>query len=76
MQAYILITTQASQVKSALEALRKISGVKRVDAVTGPFDLVAFVEGKDMKTIGELVVSEIQDVPGVARTITCLVVDA
>lgn len=76
MQAYVLITAQVSQVKETLQGLRKIKGVKKVDAVTGPYDIIALVEGENMNAIGELVVSEIQNVPGVSRTLTCLIVEA
>jgi DNA-binding Lrp family transcriptional regulator len=76
MQAYVLITAQVSQVKEALQGLKKIKGVKKVDAVTGPYDIIALVEGENMNVIGEMVVSEIQNVPGVSRTLTCLIVEA
>jgi DNA-binding Lrp family transcriptional regulator len=76
MQAYVLITAQVSQVKEALQGLKQIEGVKKVDAVTGPYDIIALVEGENMNVIGEMVVSKIQNVPGVSRTLTCLVVEA
>jgi DNA-binding Lrp family transcriptional regulator len=76
MQAYVLITAQVSQVKEALQGLKQIEGVKKVDAVTGPYDIIALVEGENMNVIGEMVVSKIQNVPGVSRTLTCLIVEA
>ncbi len=76
MQAYVLITAQVSQVKEALRGLKQIEGVKKVDTVTGPYDIIALVEGENMNVIGEMVVSKIQNVPGVSRTLTCLIVEA
>lgn len=76
MQAYVLITAQVSQVKEAIQGLKQIEEVKKVDAVTGPYDIIALVEGENMNVIGEMVVSKIQNVPGVSRTLTCLIVNA
>ncbi len=75
MKAYVLITTQTSQVNQALASVREISQVKEADAVTGPFDIIALVEGADMKEIGDIVVNEVQKAPGISRTLTCLVVE-
>jgi DNA-binding Lrp family transcriptional regulator len=75
MKAYILITTQTSQVKQALASVREISQVKAADPVTGPFDIIALIEGADMKEIGDIVVNEVQKAPGISRTLTCLVVE-
>jgi DNA-binding Lrp family transcriptional regulator len=43
-------------------------------AVTGPYDVVARVEAASIDALGRLVVSKIQTVEGIARTLTCPVV--
>lgn len=75
MKAYVLITTKTSQVNQALASVREISKVKEADAVTGPFDIIALVKGADMKEIGDIVVNEVQKIPGISRTLTCLAVE-
>jgi DNA-binding Lrp family transcriptional regulator len=42
--------------------------------ITGPYDIIALVEEKDPTAIGRLVMTKIQAVDGVGRTITCVVV--
>ena len=63
--------------KKALQActkIAKIPGVKSAHLITGPYDIIALVGAKDPGAIGKLVMSRIQAVPGVGKTITCVVV--
>ena len=55
------------------ESLLKIDGIKpeASSAVSGPYDVVALVEGDSHNAIGRLVVEKIQATPGVRRTLTC-----
>ncbi len=41
----------------------------------GPYDAVAVVESVDIATIGAITALEIQPIPGVEQTLTCLAVD-
>lgn len=75
MEAYVLIKTRPGALGEAAGKITAISGVNSVKAVTGPFDAIALVEAADINALGKLVISEIQKVPGVARTITSLVVE-
>jgi DNA-binding Lrp family transcriptional regulator len=60
--------------RAACGRIAKLSGVCSVHLVTGPYDIIALVEGKDPAAIGKLVMAKIQAVDGVGRTITCVVV--
>ena len=51
-----------------------IAGVVRVDAVTGPYDVVVLTEANTVDELGKLIVSKVQMVPGITRTLTCSVV--
>ena len=46
-----------------------------LDAVTGPYDAIAYAEAPTPDDLGRLVVSELQKVPGIHKTLTCMVVD-
>jgi len=72
MQAYILITTDAGKVMSALAEIRTIEGVKNAHATIGPYDIIAFVEFEDPSDLTSLIVDKIQKVGGVSRTLTCI----
>ena len=53
-----------------------IEGVTRAEDVTGPYDVIVHVEASDMGALGEQIVSAVQKVPGITRTLTCPVVSA
>ncbi len=71
--AYVLINCGAGTTGRVVRALRRL-GVKEVRAVTGPFDVVAYVEAKDPNRLGDTVVSRIQTIDGVQRTLTMVAV--
>ena len=76
MKAYVLIETAAGKAKAVKKALAKFStsDVATVDAVTGPYDFIAVVEGPTLDAIGRLVTDEIGVIDGVTRTTTCVAV--
>ena len=73
VSAYILIQTVVSAAQVAGE-IRDIQGVESADDVSGPYDVIARVTAPDMDTLGQLVVSRIQAVEGITRTLTCPIV--
>ncbi len=73
--AYVLINTQPGTLGDAARAITAIDGVRSVEAVTGPFDAIAYAEAGTPDELGRLVVSAIQKVPGIQKTLTCLVVE-
>ena len=78
MKAYVLIETTAGKTKSIKKALGKLKGgastVSALDAVTGPYDFIAVVEGPSLDAIGRLVTDEMGTIDGVTRTTTCVAV--
>lgn len=50
LASYILIELAPGRSKAAAEAISKIGGVKMAQAVTGPFDIIAFAEVPDLAT--------------------------
>lgn len=75
MKAYVMIKIRAGEVKDVVENLRKIKGVKEAHMTFGPYDAVAEVETADVATLGQITALEIQPIPGVEQTLTCLAVD-
>jgi DNA-binding Lrp family transcriptional regulator len=59
VQAYILIQTE----------------VGKADDVTGPYDVVAKAEAETMDELGRMVLSKVQMITGITRTLTCPVVN-
>ena len=75
VEAYILITAAIGKVRQASQELRRLTGVKSVHIVTGPYDLVVFVEAKDLSTLTNTVVSGIHKIKGIVDTNTAIVVE-
>ena len=74
MQAFVYIRTDPGKAMKILNAIKKMGGIKVAYATTGRFDVIAEVEGADLKAIGELVVSKIQEIGGVRSTETSMIV--
>ncbi|GAA0801259.1 Lrp/AsnC family transcriptional regulator [Spirilliplanes yamanashiensis] len=74
VQAYILIQTEVGKARDVAARIGEIPGVVRVDAVTGPYDVVVLVDGHSVDEVGKLVAGKIQLVSGITRTLTCSVV--
>ncbi len=55
--------------------MQKIDGVKSVSVVTGPHDVIAYVETTDPKALGDLLISKVQKIDGIAGTLTDVVID-
>ena len=68
--AYLKIDIDTGKEKEVKAALKKITGVKSADFVTGAHDLVALVEGKNYEEIVTKTLSEVRKVKGIKKTIT------
>jgi DNA-binding Lrp family transcriptional regulator len=73
-RAYVLIDAEPGQLERAVAALRGIRQVVAVDAVIGPYDIIAVIETADPRAIGRIVIDEIHGITGVKRTTTSLVI--
>jgi DNA-binding Lrp family transcriptional regulator len=74
LSAYVLILTEVGKVAHVAQALGDVDGVQLADDVTGPYDIIAKIQAPGLDQLGRLVVSRIQVVDGVTRTLTCTVI--
>lgn len=75
MKAYVLIEIRAGEVKDVVRQLRKLENTIEAHMTFGPYDAVAVISAKDLNGLGVLIASEIQPIPGVLDTLTCVAVD-
>jgi len=75
VQAYVLIQTEVGKAATVVQAIRDIEGVTLAEDVTGPYDVIVRAEARTIDEMGKMVVSRIQSVPGITRTLTCPVVN-
>ncbi len=73
-KAFVLIETAVGKNKEVVAALSRLEGMKSVDVVTGPYDVIAVIEGVNLNAIGDLVTGKIHPITGISRTVTCLTV--
>jgi DNA-binding Lrp family transcriptional regulator len=75
IQAYVLIQTQVGKSTDVAREIAGLEGVISAADATGPYDVIAKVEAETMDALGEMVVSSLQLVDGVVRTLTCPIVN-
>jgi DNA-binding Lrp family transcriptional regulator len=68
--AYILIQTGVGQASDVAAEVRRLPGVSSADAVTGPYDVIARAEADTIDALGRFVISRVQPIDGVTRTLT------
>jgi len=73
VKAYILIQAEVNAAQVAAE-IAQIGGVESAEDVSGPYDVIVRVSADNMDELGKLVVSKIQGVEGITRTLTCPIV--
>ncbi len=73
-KAFVLVEVAVGKTKEVANALAQLKGVKSVNAVTGPYDIIAIVEGDTLNEIGDLVTSKVHPIAGISRTVTCLAI--
>ncbi|MBI4259099.1 MAG: Lrp/AsnC ligand binding domain-containing protein [Actinobacteria bacterium] len=71
MDAYILIHAQMGTAAEIARAVRGMKDVLAVDAVTGPYDVIVRAQADSQHGLDAMVLSRIQALPGVYRTLTC-----
>jgi DNA-binding Lrp family transcriptional regulator len=72
--AYVLVQTEVGRSADVAEKIARLEGVAVATPVAGPYDVIAKIEADSVDTLGKLVVSEIQAVEGITRTLTCPIV--
>jgi DNA-binding Lrp family transcriptional regulator len=73
VEAYVLVQVQVGFLEDALSRLRGLPAVTGAQAVSGPYDLIAQVEAADLSALSQAVLAQIRGLPGVAKTVTCVV---
>ena len=73
-RAFLLIETQVGKTKEVVHGLTGLEGVVSVDVVTGPYDIIATLEAKDLASVGDIVTGRVHTIGGIGRTVTCLAV--
>ncbi len=75
MKAFVLIKVEPGKVRSVVEEVSSMRHVKEVYCVTGPDDIIAFLEAEDARDISEVILADLHSIEGINATDTRLVVE-
>jgi DNA-binding Lrp family transcriptional regulator len=75
VRAYVLIQTEVGKAAEVAATARALPGVIGAEDVTGPYDVVVTAEADSVDELGRMVVSRVQMIEGITRTLTCPVVN-
>ena len=73
ISAYVFVECTQGKPLDVSKKLSALDGVTSCHAVTGPIDVIAFIESPDINELGRFVVEKIQSTEGVVRTSTNIV---
>ena len=72
IHAFVMLTVDPKQASAVTAALKRLAGVRRLQSVSGPFDMIATVEAANVSEMDGLI-DEIGALKGVERTNSSLV---
>ena len=72
IHAFVMLTVEPKQSSAVTAALKRLSGVRRLQSVSGPFDMIATVEAPNVSEMDGLI-DEIGALKGVERTNSSIV---
>jgi len=75
VRAYVLIQTEVGKAAAVATQIGALEGIVSADDVTGPYDVIATAEAPSVDDLGKMVVSRVQMIEGITRTLTCPVVN-
>jgi hypothetical protein len=71
VEAFMLIQTEVGRAEVIAKQLAALPGVLSAEYVTGPYDVVVRVGAGNPQDLQANVVSSVQQVTGITRTLTC-----
>lgn len=72
IHAFVMLTVEPKQASAVTAAMRRLAGVRRLQSVSGPFDMIAAVEAPSVERMDALI-DEIGAISGVERTNSSIV---
>lgn len=74
VSAYILVQTEISRASGVRHAIQEIPDVT-AEVVSGPYDVIVRATAATVDDLSRDVVARVQGIPGITRTLLCVVVN-
>ena len=71
-RVFVLIQAKVGKSNEVVAILKGIEGVTTAEQVTGPYDVIAVVDGNNLDEIGSIITEKIQPIPSVSRIVSCI----
>lgn len=75
VNAYSLISAEPGKTTEVFKKIKAVEGVKKVECVAGPYDIIARIEVDSLEKLTKAVFGDIRSIPGVTNTTTLIVVE-
>ena len=75
-RAYVLITVKnPGEVRATADHLSKKKGVVSAEVIFGPYDIIAVIEGQDLRDLSSAVINDLYDLDHIQGSTTCIVTE-
>lgn len=75
-RAYVLINVKnPHEVKATANYLSGKKGVLSAEVIFGPYDIIAVVEGQDLKDLSSSIINDLYDLNHIQASTTCIVTE-
>lgn len=75
MKAIVLLKITSGEVRAAYRCLKRLERVSECCMTFGRYDAAAIINADTLEEIRNIIISNIQPIPGVTETLTSLVVE-
>jgi DNA-binding Lrp family transcriptional regulator len=75
MKAYVIVNIRPGEIREVIKQVRRVEGVIEANMTFGPYDAVVIISSNDITHLGRILSQQIQPIPGVTQTLTCLAVE-
>lgn len=75
LYAYILLTVRIGTLKQALDKIRTLEEVVEAEAITGPYDMIAYVAVEGLTQLTKILLHKIEKIDGVTESMTLVAVE-
>jgi len=71
-KTFVLLEIEIGKKNDILVKLGKIPGLRALDTVSGPYDIIATFEMEDINTLLKTIVERIHLIEGIRRVVSCI----
>lgn len=71
--AYVFVQAEPQMANKVRSDVLRLPGVRSVEEVTGPYDIVVVAEGRDLQELHDVVIGSMQAIEGLLHALPCVV---